>query len=107
MKFISHAVPGNRPCFTLIEPLLQPWKSLERFRLAMLLALACTTVSLTSAQSTDVLTYHNDNAKTGQQLHEEILTPANVTAAKFGTAAAAGGSFSILPSTRSVPDCFF
>src|SRR5207249_5528273 len=36
------------------------------------------------AASPDVLTYHNDNAKTGQQLHEEILTPANVTAAKFG-----------------------
>jgi hypothetical protein len=37
-----------------------------------------------SAQSTDVLPYHNDNGRTGQTLHEEILTPANVNAAHFG-----------------------
>lgn len=36
------------------------------------------------AQATDVLTYHNDNARTGQTLHEEILTPANVNQAHFG-----------------------
>jgi len=33
---------------------------------------------------TDVLTYHNDNARTGQTVHEEILTSANVTANHFG-----------------------
>ena len=37
-----------------------------------------------SAQSTDVLTYHNDNGRTGQALHEEVLTPANVNSAHFG-----------------------
>src|SRR5438094_829113 len=62
--------------------LLQPWKSFETSRLAVLLAFA--TVIYVPAQSTDVLTYHNDNAKTGQQLHEEILTPPNVRAAHFG-----------------------
>src|SRR3989475_8658763 len=62
--------------------LLQPWRSFETSRLAVLLAFA--TVIYVPAQSTDVLTYHNDNAKTGQQLHEEILTPANVSAAHFG-----------------------
>ena len=37
-----------------------------------------------SAQSTDVLTFHNDSARTGQTLHEEILTPANVNSTNFG-----------------------
>jgi outer membrane protein assembly factor BamB len=34
--------------------------------------------------SNDVLTYHNDNARTGQALGETILSPANVNAANFG-----------------------
>ena len=37
-----------------------------------------------SAQATDVLTYHNDNGRTGQNLDEEILTPTNVNATHFG-----------------------
>src|SRR5436305_10960903 len=31
-----------------------------------------------------VLTYHNDNARTGQNLTESILTPSNVQVASFG-----------------------
>jgi hypothetical protein len=33
---------------------------------------------------TDVLTYHNDNLRSGQALNEEILSPANVSSAHFG-----------------------
>lgn len=39
----------------------------------------------TSASApTDVLTYHNDNQRTGQNLTESILTPANVGSGSFG-----------------------
>jgi hypothetical protein len=37
-----------------------------------------------SSGQTDVVTYHYDNARTGANLSETVLTPANVNAAKFG-----------------------
>jgi chitodextrinase len=44
---------------------------------------ATLTVNAVSA-TTDVLTYHNDMARTGANTNETTLTPANVTSAAFG-----------------------
>jgi len=40
--------------------------------------------AITKAPGTDVLTYKNDLSRTGQNLSESALTPANVTSAGFG-----------------------
>jgi hypothetical protein len=37
-----------------------------------------------SSAAADVVTYHNDNARTGQQLNETVLTPSSVSVATFG-----------------------
>jgi outer membrane protein assembly factor BamB len=48
------------------------------------LAILAATRAVTSAGGIDVVTYHNDVARTGQNLNETILTPASVTVAQFG-----------------------
>ncbi len=48
-----------------------------------LLASLCVLSTPAMAQ-VDVLTQHNDNARTGANLHETVLTPANVNKAHFG-----------------------
>lgn len=45
---------------------------------------ATLTVNVASAGTTDVLTYHNDIARTGQNLNETVLTTSNVNSASFG-----------------------
>jgi hypothetical protein len=47
-------------------------------------AVASQAAVLTVNPATDVLTHHNDNQRTGQNLTESILTTSNVTSAKFG-----------------------
>jgi outer membrane protein assembly factor BamB len=41
-------------------------------------------LALGVASATDVLTYHNDNARSGQNLEEAILTTTNVNSSTFG-----------------------
>ena len=53
--------------------------------------IAALTVNPAVASSVDVITYHYDNLRTGLNPNEMILTPANVTSAKFGKL----GSFSV------------
>ena len=44
-------------------------------------------VLLSGAPAVDVLTYHNDNARTGQDLNETILNPSDVSPSTFGEVA--------------------
>src|ERR1700682_3989091 len=48
------------------------------------LTFAVATRAVTSSAAVDVVTYHNDNARTGQNLSETILTPATVSTSTFG-----------------------
>ena len=47
-------------------------------------AQATLTVSASTASAVDIVTYHNDIARTGQNLNETILTTANVNSTTFG-----------------------
>jgi hypothetical protein len=54
-------------------------------------AMATLTVNAATSSTVNVVTYHYDNLRTGQNLNETTLTPANVNSATFGKL----GSFSV------------
>ena len=64
---MQHSQPPVRPSYSRSLPAL------------LLLAFLCTV-----AQAQDVLTYHNNNTRTGLNPKETILTPANVNSGTFG-----------------------
>jgi len=46
--------------------------------------LVCSVVPRWSQAQVSVTTYHNDNARTGQNTQETVLTPLNVNSTQFG-----------------------
>ena len=54
------------------------------FLLGTVLTVAVATPIVTSSVAVDVVTYHNDNTHTGQNLSETTLTPATVNTSTFG-----------------------
>src|SRR5205814_5333376 len=58
-----------------------------QFRLSKLAAFSCLALLLPFASSraqVNVLTYHNNNSRTGENLNQTLLTPANVNSNTFG-----------------------
>jgi hypothetical protein len=60
------------------------WHPRKFLRLGCTCILAVAALSIPSAAQTSVLTWHNDNGRTGQTLTETVLTPTNVTSSTFG-----------------------
>ncbi len=74
---VSSLAPGSYTIFLLVTPA-------GNFGSYYLWETSVNVSNLRGSTSSDVLTYHNDNLRTGQNLNETILTPANVSVNSFG-----------------------
>jgi hypothetical protein len=61
-----------------------PIKTCSEVGLALALCFAVSLTALGQTPALGVFTSHNDQAHTGQNLNETILTPANVSSSNFG-----------------------
>jgi len=59
------------------------WGDSMRRVVGFVVSLLCLVAGALHAQ-VNVTTYHNDNARTGQNTQETILTPSNVNSTQFG-----------------------
>jgi len=80
MVFVDRVLRA-RPCSSI-----KRWRKNREVRRPIRAAVACAVESLEARQflSSNVVTYHNDTASTGQDLAEMTLTPANVNVNDFG-----------------------
>ncbi len=56
----------------------------RRWRMTPVIAIVLALVAAPCSAQVDVLTNHNDNSRTGANLRERVLTPANVNGSRFG-----------------------
>ena len=59
-------------------------RKLAKGKLMILLAVCCSLYSIAALSQVSVVTYHNDNARSGLNPNETLLTPANVNKNQFG-----------------------